>query len=205
MAINRQTQYLVMITCIASFGGLLFGFDIAVVSGVLPFVQQQFGLTAFEEGWFVSSALIGSIVGVFASGEFSDRFGRKKLLVLSSILFFISGAGCALLPTAFAIIAFRMLGGIGIGIASIIVPLYLSEIAPPAVRGRLVTCYQLAIAIGILLAYLSNAAMLTISIELADTETNGLLNFLFVEEVWRGMFSVLLLPALLFFASVFLG
>lgn len=203
MSVNKHRKYLVMVTSIASIGGLLFGFDIAVVSGVLPFVQKQFHLTAVEEGWFVSSALIGSILGVAISGELSDRFGRKKLLVLSSLLFFISALGCTLMPTSFWIIAFRILGGVGIGVASIIVPLYISEIAPAAIRGRLVTFYQLAVTIGILLAYLTNGALLNISLA-AGSDLNGLLNFLFVEEVWRGMFSVLLLPSLLFLTGLIL-
>ncbi|MEX2234419.1 MAG: sugar porter family MFS transporter [Cyclobacteriaceae bacterium] len=202
MSANKPKKYLVVITAVASIGGLLFGFDIAVVSGVLPFVQKQFNLTAVEEGWFVSSALIGSILGVAISGELSDRFGRKILLVVSSLLFFISALGCTLLPTTFWIIAFRMLGGVGIGIASIIVPLYISEIAPAAIRGRLVTFYQLAVTIGILLAYLSNSMLLNISPDQAGSGLNGLLSFLFVEEVWRGMFSVLLLPSLLFLTGL---
>ena len=204
MSSNKPKKYLVIITAVASIGGLLFGFDIAVVSGVLPFAQKQFNLTAVEEGWFVSSALIGSIVGVAISGELSDRFGRKIMLVLSSLLFFISALGCTLLPTMFGIIAFRMLGGVGIGIASIIVPLYISEIAPAAIRGRLVTFYQLAVTIGILLAYLSNGMLLNISLGQAASDWEGLLSFLFVEEVWRGMFSVLILPSLLFLTGLIL-
>jgi SP family arabinose:H+ symporter-like MFS transporter len=195
---NTHTRYLLIITAIASVGGLLFGFDIAVISGVLPFVQKQFYLTAAEEGWFVSSALIGSIVGVAISGELSDRFGRKILLVVASGLFFVSALGCTFLPSAFWIIAFRILGGIGIGVTSIIVPLFISEIAPAAVRGRLVTFYQLAVTVGILLAYVANGFLLSFSLDHAGLALNGLFNFLFVEEVWRGMFSVLILPSLLF-------
>lgn len=204
MSVKKHSKYLIIITTIAAFGGLLFGFDIAVVSGVLPFVQQQFDLSAVQEGWFVSSALIGSIIGVAISGELSDRFGRKILLVLSSLLFFVSALGCTLLPTAFWIIAFRILGGVGIGVASIIVPLYISEIAPAAIRGRLVTFYQLAVTIGILLAYLSNNALLNISLDASVSAMNGLFHYLFVEEVWRGMFSVLLLPSLLFLLGLIL-
>lgn len=198
MAKIHFTFYLVIITIIASLGGMLFGFDIAVISGILPMVQKQFSLSAAQEGWFVSSALIGSIAGVAASGELSDRFGRKKMLILSALLFFFSALGCTLFPDTFWIISSRMLGGVGIGVASIIVPLYISEIAPAAVRGRLVTCYQLAVTVGILMAYLANAWLLSYSQSHQGQEGDGLLHFLFVEEVWRGMFSVLLLPSLLF-------
>lgn len=201
---KNHSKYLVIITSVASVGGLLFGFDIAVVSGVLPFVQRQFHLTAVEEGWFVSSALIGSIVGVAMSGELSDRFGRKILLVLSSVLFFVSALGCTLMPSAFWVIAFRVLGGVAIGVASIIVPLYISEIAPARIRGRLVTFYQLAVTVGILLAYLANAALLTISLAGPAPQWNALFNYLFVDEVWRGMFSVLIIPSVLFLTGLIL-
>jgi SP family arabinose:H+ symporter-like MFS transporter len=198
MAKIHFTFYLVIITIIASLGGMLFGFDIAVISGILPMVQKQFSLSAAQEGWFVSSALIGSIVGVAVSGEMSDRFGRKKMLILSALLFFFSALGCTLFPDTFWIISSRMLGGVGIGVASIIVPLYISEIAPAAIRGRLVTCYQLAVTVGILMAYLANAWLLNYSQAHQGQAGEGLFHFLFVEEVWRGMFSVLLLPSLLF-------
>ena len=141
--------YLGLITVVASLGGLLFGFDMAVISGVLPFVRKQFDLTPLQEGWFVSSALVGCIIGVAFSGDLSDRLGRKKLLFLSAALFLISAIGCALVHSLSWLIIFRLVGGLGVGIASIVVPLYLSEIAPASIRGRLVTCYQLAITVGI--------------------------------------------------------
>src|SRR5688500_10209782 len=109
---------LLTITLVASMGGFLFGFDMAVISGVLPLVQKQFILSAAQEGWFVSSALVGCIIGVAFSGELSDRFGRKKPLVLTAVLFVLSALGCALMPSLFWVIAFRLIGGIGIGIAS---------------------------------------------------------------------------------------
>ncbi len=194
----QNSKYLIVITAIASLGGLLFGFDIAVISGVLPLVQKQFSFSAAQEGWFVSSALVGCIAGVAFSGELSDRFGRKKLLVLSALLFFFSALGCTLMSSSFLIISARIIGGMGIGVASIIVPLYISEIAPPAIRGRLVTCYQLAITIGILCAYLTNAGLLNFSFSHQKMPADGLLNFIYIGEVWRGMFSILLLPSLLF-------
>ncbi len=190
--------YLVMISVIASLGGLLFGFDIAVISGVLPIVQKQFSLSPAQEGWFVSSALAGCILGVAFSGELSDRFGRKKMLVASAVLFFISALGCTFLQDISHIIIARIVGGVGIGIASIIVPLYISEIAPASIRGRLVTCYQLAITIGILLAYLTNAGLLHFSISRQGSVHGGIFGWLYIEQVWRGMFSMFTIPSLLF-------
>jgi SP family arabinose:H+ symporter-like MFS transporter len=184
---------LLLITLVVSLGGFLFGFDMAVISGVLPLVKNQFVLSAAREGWFVASALVGCIIGVALSGELSDRIGRKKPLLLAAILFMVSAAGCALMPSLSGVIAFRLLGGIGIGIASNVVPLYISEIAPPQSRGRLVTYYQFAITLGILIAYLSNAGLVATT----GQEAAG-------ELTWRLMFGAGVVPALLFFAGLFL-
>src|ERR1044072_4375122 len=160
MATNKKAAYLFIITLVASLGGFLFGFDMAVVSGILPLLNKQFTLSDVQEGWFVSSALVGCIIGVAISGELSDKFGRKKPLILAALLFLLSALGCSLLPTLPGIIAARVMGGIGIGLASNVVPLYISEIAPARIRGRLVTYYQFAVTLGILVAYLTNAALL---------------------------------------------
>ncbi|HEY0609139.1 MAG TPA: MFS transporter [Chitinophaga sp.] len=181
---NNKLAY---ITFIASLGGFLFGFDMAVVSGVLPFVQQQFTLSAAQQGWFVSSALAGCIAGVIFASEFTDRLGRKKLLLLAALLFLLTALGCIVLPTFSLLIAARILGGMAVGVASSVVPLYLSEIAPDSKRGRLVTFYQLAVTIGIFVAYLSNALLLQYG--------SG---FLAGMDLWRKMFGVGMLPALLF-------
>jgi len=182
---NRSV--LVMTTIVASLGGFLFGFDMAVVSGILPFVREQFGLNALQEGWFVSSALAGCILGVIVSSDLSDRLGRKKLLFIAAFLFLLSAIGCALFAALSWLITARIMGGVAVGIASTVVPLYLSEIAPDDKRGRLVTYYQLAVTIGILIAYLSNAI---------------LLHTLLVKEVWRAMFGVGVIPAVLFLAGL---
>ncbi|MHA4895897.1 sugar porter family MFS transporter [Pedobacter sp. PWIIR3] len=195
--------YLALITVVASLGGLLFGFDMAVISGVLPFVRKQFDLTALQEGWFVSSALVGCIVGVAFSGDLSDRLGRKKLLFLSALLFLISAIGCALVHSLDLLIVARLIGGVGVGIASIVVPLYLSEIAPANVRGRLVTCYQLAITVGILLAYITNSLLLSHSELNMASATSSLTDLIFVTEVWRGMFSIGTILAVLFLLGLF--
>jgi MFS transporter, SP family, arabinose:H+ symporter len=190
--------YLFIITLVASLGGFLFGFDIAVVSGILPLLQKQFALTALQEGWFVSSALVGCIMGVAISGELSDRLGRKKPLLLAAFLFLLSALGCALMPSLTGIIGARIIGGIGIGLASNVVPLYISEIAPARIRGRLITYYQLALTLGILIAYLTNAALLNNALAHAGDNTAGWLHTILVTEAWRGMFGVGLMPALLF-------
>ena len=200
--IEKKRYLLFLVCCISALGGLLFGFDMAVISGILPFIQKQFNLTALQEGWFVSSALVGCIAGVAVSGELGDRLGRKKMLVLSAILFLVAAIGCTLFATFFWIIVARVLAGIGVGIASNIVPLYISEIAPSKIRGRLVTYYQLAVTFGILIAYLSNAAVLKLSLLAPVDPNNELLHFLFVEQIWRGMFSIGTIPALLFIVGL---
>ena len=182
---------------VAALGGFLFGFDMAVVSGVLPLVTEQFSLSAWQQGWFVSSALVGCIAGVAVSGEIGDRYGRRPILILAAVLFLIAALGCGLLPSFSAIIVARILGGVGVGIASSMVPLYISEIAPARIRGRLVTYYQLAVTFGILVAYLSNAYLVEAAATVAEGQP-GWYRLLFNDEVWRGMFIVGALPALVF-------
>jgi SP family arabinose:H+ symporter-like MFS transporter len=200
---NSYKFYLGLITVVASLGGLLFGFDMAVISGVLPFVEKQFSLTPVQEGWFVSSALVGCIGGVAFSGDLSDRLGRRKLLFLSAALFLISAVGCALVHSLNLLIIARLTGGIGVGIASIVVPLYLSEISPANIRGRLVTCYQLAITVGILLAYVTNSLLLNYSEHHVASAAPQLFDLLYISEVWRGMFSIGTILALLFLIGLF--
>jgi len=194
--------YLALITLIAATGGFLFGFDMAVISGALTFVQAQFDLTAAQEGWFVSSALIGCIIGVAISGELSDRLGRRPAMLTAAFLFFLSAVSTAAAPVFGLLVAARVLGGVAVGIASNVVPLYISEIAPPNIRGRLVTCYQLAITVGILIAYISNAFVLNLSEVIINYEVWSFLEFIFVEEAWRGMFGLETIPALLFLVGI---
>ncbi len=191
------------ITLVASLGGFLFGFDMAVVSGVLPLLQKQFDLSAFQEGWFVSSALVGCIVGVAISGELTDRIGRKKPLLIAAVLFLLSALGCATMPTLFLITASRFIGGIGIGLASNVVPLYIGEIAPAKSRGRLITYYQFALTFGILVAYLTNAGLLDYS--LAHTRTgDGWFGVATTNEVWRAMIGLGAVPAVFFLFGMFM-
>ncbi|AIM37981.1 sugar:proton symporter [Sphingobacterium sp. ML3W] len=179
-----MNRFFILILCIVSLGGLLFGFDMAVIAGALPLVKQFFGLTPNQEGIFVSSALIGCIVGVLFTGSFSDKYGRKPVLTVASILFLISAIGCGVSSTYLMLIIFRSIGGIGVGIASIVVPLYIAEISPSQFRGRAVTTYQLAITFGILIAYVSNYLL----IQYLPSQNQGL---------WRVMFLVGAIPAIL--------
>ena len=201
--VNKASSILT-ITLVASLGGFLFGFDMAVISGVLPFLQKQFSLSAFEEGWFVSSALVGCIVGVAFSGELSDRLGRKKPLLISAVFFFLSALGCAFMPSMFWLILFRFLGGLGIGLASNVVPLYISEIAPAKSRGRMITYYQFALTFGILVAYLTNAGLVNYAMAHPVTGGANWFSYIFSGEVWRGMLVLGAVPAILFLIGLFL-
>ena len=195
-----NTGYLALICLVASLGGLLFGFDTAVISGTVGMVEVQFGLSKLEVGWFTSSALIGCILGAIVAGGLGDKYGRKPVLAFASLLFLLSAMGSAVPPTFELLIPARMMGGIGVGIASVLSPLYISEFSPPKIRGRLVALYQLSIVSGILLAYFSNWFLQGYSLNHAGAfGGSGLLHKILVAEVWRSMFGMEMLPALLFF------
>ncbi|MGY8717065.1 MAG: sugar porter family MFS transporter, partial [Verrucomicrobiia bacterium] len=191
--------YLILVAFVAALGGFLFGYDTAIISGTIGFVKTKFELNAVAEGWFVSSALVGCIFGVMFTGLINDWFGRKKALLLSGLLFLISAIGCMLAPTLSILIIFRLIGGIGVGVASMTSPLFIAEISPPNIRGRLVTLYQLAITVGILLAYFANASLLELSAGTYETE---LFSWIIQDEVWRAMFGSECIPAVLFFILV---
>ena len=199
-----SVRYLAGVCLVASFAGVLFGFDTAVISGTFGFVEKQFDLTKFQVGWFGSSALVGCIVGAAAAGVLGDRFGRKPILIVSGILFFVSALFSAIPPSFAILIPARIVGGVGVGMASVLAPMYISEFVPPRLRGRLVALYQLSIVIGILAAYFCNWSVLGFS------ETNpqafggsGPLHWLLVSEVWRGMFGVEMIPAAAFVLMLF--
>jgi len=184
---------------------LLFGFDTAVISGTVKRVIGQFDLNEIQEGWFTSAALIGCILGAASAGYLGDRFGRKPNLIAAAVLFFVSALFSAIPPTFPVLIAARVVGGLGVGMASVLGPLYISELAPPRWRGRLVAFYQLSIVLGILLAYLSN--WLILSHAQAHPGAFGGEGWMYralVAEVWRGMFGAEMLPAVLFFLLLFL-
>lgn len=205
---SRSSFYLIMIAMIASLGGILFGFDTAVISGTQSMVRAKFALTEWHLGWFLSSALVGCIIGAAVSGVLGDYFGRKKTLLLSAVLYFVSAVLTATAWDFNWLIVARMIGGVGVGIASGIVPTYISEFASSNIRGRLVAMYQLSIVIGILLAYFSNWIIQSHAIAAIETVNGEVFSdfylVYFVTECWRGMFGMEAIPAALFFFLLFL-
>ena len=194
--------YLVFLSVVAALGGFLFGYDTAVISDTIAQVTEQFRLDALQQGWYVGCALVGSIIGVLFAGILSDKFGRKFTMILSAILFSTSAIGCAVSVDFNQLVVYRIIGGVGIGVVSIISPLYISELAVAQYRGRLVSLYQLAVTIGFLGAYLVNYQLLGYSTSNPDIVT-GWWSLIFVTEVWRGMLGMEILPALLFFIIIF--
>lgn len=175
-----------------AIGGLLFGFDTAVISGAIQPLKAQFALNTVMEGWLVSSGLAGCIIGVLATGLLSDRIGRKKTIVLAGAMFLLSAVGCAFAPSVTMVVFSRMLGGVGVGMASVISPMYITEFADAGKRGRMVSYYQLAITVGILLAYFSNALIISYA-------SGGY----FAAAVWRPMFLVMALPSIVFLVLLY--
>ena len=191
----------VFIAIVAALGGILFGYDTAVISGTTEVVKLQFGLTTGGEGWYVGCALIGSIIGVLIAGMMSDFLGRKKTMLISALLFSISAIGCAVCPDFTQLVIFRMIGGFGIGIVSIVSPVYISEVSPAEVRGTMVSLYQLFITIGFLLAYLMNFLILKAAV--LDSQATDLGVRMFNQEYWRGMLGCEAIPDLLFLILIF--
>ncbi|MGL5938375.1 MAG: sugar porter family MFS transporter [Phocaeicola sp.] len=194
---SKNFSYTLFLSVVAALGGFLFGYDTAVISGTIDQVSTQFGLDALSKGWYVGCALVGSILGVSVAGVLSDKYGRKPSLLVAALLFSASALGCALCNNMSDLILYRLLGGVGVGVASIISPLYISEIAIPKHRGMLVSLYQLAVTVGFLAAYLVNYQLLGYSVG-SFVSSGGLFDLVFVNEVWRGMLGMEFLPALLF-------
>jgi sugar porter (SP) family MFS transporter len=195
---RKAGRYVNGLAIIASMGGFLFGYDTAVISGTIRFVSDQFQLDAAGTGWYVSSALIGCLIGVASAGVISDRYGRKKVLILSALFFGLSAIGCAWAIGFADLVIYRLIGGLGIGIASMISPLYISELSPAEKRGRLVALYQFAITIGILSSYFCNAGLLKLSVSDSLHSTSGMIHKLMVSEVWRIMLGTSFIPAFSF-------
>ncbi|TAN20536.1 MAG: MFS transporter [Chitinophagaceae bacterium] len=177
-------RYILIISFISALGGLLFGFDISVISGAIPFITPYFHLSEWGKGFAVSSLYLGCMAGCLIAGSISKSYGRKPGLMIAAFLFGISAIGVALSHQLFWFIVFRMIGGLGVGMASMLSPMYIAEISPASIRGRMVSVNQLTIVIGILLTYYINY--------LLASATDG----------WRWMFGCGLIPSLLFFLGM---
>lgn len=194
--------YVFFLAIVAALGGLLFGYDTAVISGTIDDVVAQFHLDVMQQGWYVGCALIGSICGVAIAGIMSDRLGRRPTMFISAALFTLSGICCAVAPNFHFLVAARIIGGLGIGIISVVAPVYISEISITRYRGQLVSLYQLAVTVGFLAAYVVNYLLLNFSH--TSHFANSWLQLIFVGEVWRGMLGMEGLPALFFLVILFL-
>lgn len=195
--------YLLLICIVSAMGGLLFGYDWVVIGGAKPFYEAFFDISASPalQGWAMSCALVGCLAGALSAGIFSDRFGRKRMLVVSAFLFIVSSAGTGAAGGFMLFIVWRMLGGFAIGLASNVSPLYIAEVAPAELRGRLVSLNQLTIVLGILLAQIVNW-------QVADPVPNNATAEMIRESWngqygWRWMFWITNIPAMLFFAGAF--
>ncbi|MBW8688287.1 sugar porter family MFS transporter [Chitinophaga sp. B61] len=177
-----NSSYILGISFISALGGYLFGFDFAVIAGALPFLQQQFGLDAYWEGFATGSLALGAIIGCIIAGAMADKYGRKKGLIMASAIFGLSSVAMALAPDRNIFIAFRFVAGIGVGMASMLSPMYIAEVSPAHLRGRMVAINQLTIVTGILVTNVINYTL----------RNQG-------EDAWRWMFGLGLIPSLLFF------
>jgi sugar porter (SP) family MFS transporter len=185
----KLNRYLFGSALVAALGGLLFGFDTAVISGTTDWLRNEFKLTDFSLGFTVASALIGTIIGSIAVGKPADIVGRREILFMLAVLYFISAIGCALAWGWWSFMTFRFLGGLAVGGASVVSPMYIAELSPAKYRGRLVAITQFNIVLGILLAYLSNYIIGSLHIGAHEC---------------RWMFGVMAFPALAFFFLLFL-
>jgi sugar porter (SP) family MFS transporter len=179
-----QRKFLWFISLVATMGGLMFGFDIAIISGAVPFIQAYFKWDELWLGWGVSSLLLGCILGAFGSGLLTDRYGRKRIMMGLALFFALSSLATALATASWFFVSARIIGGLAVGAASVLSPMYIAEVAPSGMRGRLVSIYQLAITFGILVSYLVNFL-------LHDLDYN-----------WRWMFATGVLPSVLFFTGL---
>lgn len=191
---KASSLYVTGICLIAALGGLLFGYDTAVINGAIGFLEVHFGLSPAMKGWATSSALLGCVLGVSVAGLFSDRLGRKKTLVLAGVLFLVSSVATAVPRSFWELVVGRILAGVGVGVASMASPLYIAEVSPARFRGRLVSVNQLAIVSGMLVVYFVNYAIA----RAGDPAWQ-------VSTAWRWMFGSGIVPSALFLGLLLLA
>ncbi|MEM8598768.1 MAG: sugar porter family MFS transporter [Bacteroidota bacterium] len=197
MVVNRL--YVTRVALTVALGGFLMGFDASVISGVIKFIEIEFALTKLQLGFSVSSLTLTATLAMMLAGPISDRVGRKPVLVVAAILYAISAVGSALAPSFTALVIARMIGGIGVGASLIIAPMYIAELAPPQMRGQLVSFNQLNIVIGITVAFFTNYLIL----QLGQSDASWAQSLKFDEYNWRWMLGLETLPAILYFGGLF--
>ena len=191
-----NTFFIIGITLVATLGGFLFGFDSGVINGTVKGLETAFGAEDIGSGFNVASMLLGCAVGAFFAGRLADLYGRKSMLIISALLFIVSAWGSGIATTSFAFIIYRIVGGLGVGAASVMAPAYISEVAPAQYRGALATVQQVAIITGLFISFLSNYLLAEVS---GSAENILWWDF----ETWRWMFWVELIPATIFLISLF--
>jgi len=196
---KNKSYTVIMIALIVALGGLLMGFDASVISGVVKFIEPEFNLTKLELGWSVASLTLTSTLAMMIAGPLSDAFGRRTVLRYAAILYAISAIGSAIAPNFIFLVIARMIGGFGVGASLILAPMYIAEISPPKLRGRMVSFNQLNIVIGISLAFFTNYLIL----QWAKLDADWALALKFNEYNWRWMLGLETLPAILYFIGLF--
>ena len=191
--------FVVRTALIVALGGFLMGFDASVISGVVKFIEVEFQLTSLQLGWAVSSLTLTATLAMLVSGPLSDAFGRRMVLYGAAVLYAISAIGSALAPNFTLLVIARMIGGLGVGASLIIAPMYIAEIAPPHLRGRMVSFNQLNIVIGISVAFFTNFLI----VELGESDAAWAQSLMFGPYNWRWMLGLETLPAVLYFACLF--
>lgn len=196
--------YIAFVAFVSALGGFLWGFDAIVISGTITQVREQFALAPHLEGFFVSSGLLGAVIGSGVAGWLADRYGRRRNLLWAAALLWASALGSAFAPNMGLLILARWIGGLGVGISAMICPLYISEISPAHLRGRLVTTFQFAITTGIMVALFNNYGVDQLSRSLAGVLSgDGFVRWFVVDEAWRLMFACELLPGICFLILAF--
>lgn len=198
MSNNMDTtnhRFIFLISLVAAIGGFLFGFDSGVINGTVDGLKESFNSDSVGTGFNVASMLLGCAVGAFFAGRLADKFGRRTLLLVSSVFFIISAWGSGAADSSFSFIIFRVIGGLAVGAASVMAPAYISEVAPAKYRGRLATMQQVAIIAGLFSAFVSNYL-------LANIAGSSLTEFWLGLSAWRWMFWMELIPAGVFFAAL---
>jgi len=196
---TKEKKITIKIALIVAMGGFLMGFDASVISGVVKFIETEFQLTKLELGWAVSSLSLTATLAMMTAGPLSDKFGRKRLLKYTSIIFGISAVGSAFAPTFIIFVIARMLGGLGVGASLILAPLYIAEISPAKIRGQMVSFNQLNIVLGISVAFFTNYLIL----QLGESDASWVHSLKLGQWNWRWMLGLEILPAILYYVALF--